>query len=60
MLLVFPSFANQACENALLYLRRSDTSGLENFTGDIQSIVSLKEVAIASTGACSGMLYVKH
>ncbi|KAL3752471.1 hypothetical protein ACJRO7_013169 [Eucalyptus globulus] len=49
----FYPIATKACENALLYLRRSDTSGLENFTGDIQSIVSLKEVAIASTGACS-------
>ncbi|XP_056165996.1 uncharacterized protein LOC115683885 isoform X3 [Syzygium oleosum] len=43
----------EACENALLCLQRSDTSGLENFTGDIQNIVSLKDVAISSTGSCS-------
>ncbi|KAF8018769.1 hypothetical protein BT93_H3619 [Corymbia citriodora subsp. variegata] len=49
----FYPVATKACENALLCLQRSDTSGLENFTGDIQSILSLKDVAIASTGSCS-------
>ncbi|XP_030464387.1 protein DOUBLE-STRAND BREAK FORMATION isoform X1 [Syzygium oleosum] len=49
----FYPIATKACENALLCLQRSDTSGLENFTGDIQNIVSLKDVAISSTGSCS-------
>ncbi|KAL3750491.1 hypothetical protein ACJRO7_011487 [Eucalyptus globulus] len=49
----FYPIATKACENVLLCLRRCDTSGLENFTGDVRSIASLKDVAIASTGSCS-------
>ncbi|KAI3410801.1 uncharacterized protein J3R85_018397 [Psidium guajava] len=48
----FYPIATKACENALLCLRRSDASGLENFNGDIQRIGSLKDIAIASTGSC--------
>ncbi|XP_030537520.1 protein DOUBLE-STRAND BREAK FORMATION isoform X2 [Rhodamnia argentea] len=56
----FYPIATKACENALLCLRRTDTSGLENFTGDIQRIGSLKDIAIASTGSCSVNWDAKH